>query len=299
MRSYQQTLARPVEIEGIGLHTGVRARVRLCPAPAYTGLLFRRVDLDGFEIPAAPRYVAHVSYATTLVRAGVMVATVEHLLAALYACGVDNAIIELDALEVPILDGSAAPFVELLARAGRRTLDAPRHYLRVRKPIRVGDDRARIVLAPDVGLRIRCTIEFAHPMIGRQYRETILTEETFAAELAPARTFGFLEDVQKLRDMGLIRGGSLQNAIVLDREGLLNPDGLRFPDEFVRHKMVDLLGDLALIGHPVLARVDAWRPGHAVNTAAVATLLRDPTAWELVAGESVGAVPIGSHAEGA
>lgn len=282
MRSLQQTLARPVEVEGIGLHTGVHARLRVCPAPAYTGLLFRRVDLDGFEIPASPQYVAHVSYATALVRAGVMVATVEHLLAALYACGVDNAIIELDALEVPILDGSAAPFVELLARAGRRTLDAPRQYLRVRKPIRVGDGQKHITLTPDTCFRLSCTIEFMHPMIGRQHQELIVTEETFVEELAPARTFGFLEDVEKLRQMGLIRGGSLQNAVVLTRDGLLNPEGLRFPDEFVRHKMVDLLGDLALLGRPLLARVEAWRPGHAMNATAVATLLRDPTTWELL-----------------
>jgi len=283
MRSLQRTLARPVEIEGIGLHTGVRTRLRLCPAPAYTGLLFRRTDLDGFEIPASPQYVARVSYATALVRAGVMIATVEHLLAALYACGVDNAIIEMDNLEVPILDGSAAPFVQMLARAGLRTSDAPRHYVRVRKPIQIGDAHKRILLSPDTAFRVSCVIEFPHPMIGRQQQELVVTEETFAEALAPARTFGFLEEVETLRQKGLIRGGSLQNAIVLDRAGLLNPEGLRFPDEFVRHKIVDLIGDLALIGRPLLARVEAWRPGHALNTAAVAALLRDPEAWELVA----------------
>jgi UDP-3-O-[3-hydroxymyristoyl] N-acetylglucosamine deacetylase len=283
MRSLQRTLARPVEIEGIGLHTGVRTRLRLCPAPAYTGLLFRRTDLDGFEIPVSPQYVARVSYATALVRAGVMVATVEHLLAALYACGVDNAIIEMNNLEVPILDGSAAPFVQMLARAGLRTSDAPRHYVRVRKPIQIGDAHQRILLSPDPAFRVSCVIEFPHPIIGQQQRELVITEETFVEELAPARTFGFLEDVETLRQKGLIRGGSLQNAIVLDRAGILNPEGLRFPDEFVRHKIVDLIGDLALIGHPLLARVEAWRPGHALNTAAVAALLRDPEAWELVA----------------
>jgi len=290
MCSLQHTLARPVEIEGIGLHTGVHARLRLCPAPAYTGLRFRRLDLDGFEIPAAPHYVAHVSYATALVRAGVMIVTVEHVLAALYACGVDNAIIELDALEVPILDGSAAPFVHMLAHAGRRTLDAPRLYLRVRNPIRIGDGQKWLIFSPDTTLRVSCAIEFAHPLIGRQHRELVITEETFMRELAPARTFGFLEDVQTLRQRGLIRGGSLQNAVVLDRDGILNPEGLRFPDEFVRHKLVDVLGDLALIGYPLLARVEAWRPGHALNTMAVATLLRTPQAWELVELESVHAI---------
>ncbi len=281
MRSRQTTLARPVEIEGIGLHTGVHARVRLRPAPAYTGFLFRRTDLEGFEIPASPEYVAHVSYATALVRAGVMIMTVEHLLAALYACDVDNALIELDAPEVPILDGSAAPFVQMIARAGRALLDAPRHYVRVRKCLRVGDAEKHITLSPDWTLRVSCTIEFAHPFVGRQHQEVILTEEVFAQELAPARTFGFLEDVEMLRRRGLIRGGSLQNAIVLDHTRILNPEGLRFPDEFVRHKIVDLLGDLALLGHPLLARVEAWRPGHALNNAAVAALLRDPEAWEL------------------
>jgi UDP-3-O-[3-hydroxymyristoyl] N-acetylglucosamine deacetylase len=170
----------------------------------------------------------------------------------------------------------------MLARAGRRTLDAPRLYLRVRHPIGVGDAQKRLTFSPDTTLRVSGTIEFAHPAIGRQHRELVITEKTFVQELAPARTFGFLEDVQTLRQMGLIRGGSLQNAIVLDRDGILNPEGLRFPDEFVRHKLVDVLGDLALIGYPVLAHVEAWRPGHALNTMAVATLLRTPHAWELV-----------------
>lgn len=278
----QTTIAQPVEVSGVGLHTGAEVRLKLCPALAYTGIRFRRVDLDGFEVPASPQYVAHVSYATALVRRGVLVATVEHLLAALFGCQVDNAIIELDGLEVPIMDGSAAPFVNLIREAGVVTLDAPRQYLRILKPVQVKDEDRSLLIKPAPVLSIQCTIEFDHPLIGRQQREMAVVQETFVREIAPARTFGFLQEVESLRKMGLIRGGSLENAIVLTQDGLLNPEGLRFPDEFVRHKIIDLIGDLALLGRPVLGRLEAVKTGHALHNALVAKLLRDPQAWELL-----------------
>lgn len=278
----QTTIKHPVEVRGVGLHTGVRVHIRLCPAPAYTGIVFCRTDLDRFEIPARPEYVAHVSYATTLVRRGVMISTVEHLLSALAGCGVDNVLIEIDSLEVPILDGSAQPFVEMIEASGKEMLDAPRSYLRVRKTLTVEDGNKRLIIHPHPTFTVSGTIDFAHPLIGRQTISLSVDESTYAREIAPARTFGFLREVEGLRRMGLIRGGSLENAIVLDGEGILNPEGLRFADEFVRHKVLDLIGDLALLGYPLLGRVEAERPGHALNTTAVRKLLSDPLAWELI-----------------
>jgi UDP-3-O-[3-hydroxymyristoyl] N-acetylglucosamine deacetylase len=285
MLQRQTTLGGSAGAEGIGLHTGAHARIRLCPAPAYTGIVFRRTDLDSFEIPAAPQYVAHVSYATALVRKGVMVGTIEHLMAALYASGIDNAVVEISSLEVPILDGSAKPFVEMINRAGKVELDASRQYLRVRKHIELTEGQKRITISPDATFHLSLTINFDHPMIGRQHRDTLVDPATFAADLAPARTFGFLEEVDELRRMGLVRGGSLENAVVLNGDRVLNEDGLRFPDEFVRHKLIDMIGDLALVGKPMLARIVAERTGHALNNALVSRLLNDREAWELVEAE--------------
>ncbi|MCL6481437.1 MAG: UDP-3-O-acyl-N-acetylglucosamine deacetylase [Firmicutes bacterium] len=277
---YQTTIARPVEIAGIGLHTAVPARLRLVPAPAGTGIVFRRTDLDDFQIEARAENVARVSYATSLMKRGVLISTTEHLLAALYACGIDNIIVELDAIEVPILDGSSQPFIELLARAGLRRLRRRRRYLQVLRPLEVAEDGRRICIAPAETFSIRCFIDFPHPRIGAQQVELCVHRESFARELAPARTFGFLDDVERLRALGLIRGGSLQNAIVLTRDGILN-DGLRFPDEFVRHKALDLIGDLALLGWPLLGRVEAHKAGHALHVALVSRLLADRSLWKL------------------
>lgn len=287
MVSRQTTIGRAVEVSGHGLHTGVPARVRLCPAPAYTGIVFCRTDLERFEVPARPEYVAHVSYATTLIRRGVVISTVEHLLSALAGCGVDNVVVEIDSLEVPILDGSALPFVEMIEASGKVLLDAPRSYLRVRKSVAIERGNRRIAVLPDERFSVAGSIDFAHPLIGRQSFSLSLDETTYRREVAPARTFGFLRDVEELRRMGLVRGGSLANAIVLTSEGILNPEGLRFADEFVRHKVLDLIGDLALVGWPLRGRVEAERPGHALNTALVGKLLSDPHAWELVADDAI------------
>lgn len=278
----QTTLGRAVSASGHGLHTGEPVSITLKPAPAYTGYVFRRTDLNNFEIPAAPQYVARVSYATTLMRQGVMIATVEHLLAALAGSHVDNCIIEIDSLEVPILDGSAEPFIDLIEQAGRAELEAPRQFLRVLKRVDVVDGNRRMSISPAAQFSVACLIEFPHPLIGTQRYDIHLVNGQFTQEIASARTFGFLNEIDALRGSGLIRGGSLENAVVLTPEGgILNGEGLRYTDEFVRHKIIDIIGDLALFGMPVLGRVEAERTGHGVHTALVSRVLRDDSAWEI------------------
>jgi UDP-3-O-[3-hydroxymyristoyl] N-acetylglucosamine deacetylase len=275
---YQLTIQRPVEIDGVGLHTAVRSHVRLAPAPADTGIVFRRVDLDGFEIEAHVRNVARVSYATSLMKQGVLLSTVEHVLAALYSCGVDNVYVELDALELPILDGSSQPYIDLLAQAGTRTLRRRRRYIRVTKPLEFSDGDRRIGIYPCEEFRVHCFVDYDHPAVGPQEVEMVVDRESFSHELAPARTFGFMKDFAGLQAMGLIRGGSVENAIVLDNDSILNGP-LRFPDEFGRHKALDLIGDLALVGRPLKARIVAHKAGHALHTQLVTRLLADRSLW--------------------
>jgi len=276
---YQTTIQRPIEAEGVGLHTAVHCKMRLLPAPADTGIVFRRVDLDNFEVEALGRNVARVSYATSLMKQGVWLSTTEHLLAALYSSGIDNVCVELDALELPILDGSAQRFIEMLDEAGLRRLRKPRRYLRVARPLEFSDGDRRIGIYPCDEFRVKCVIDFPHRLIGHQTTELIVTAESFRRELASARTFGFVEEVERLRAQGLVRGGSLDNAIVLTRHGVMNPEGLRFPDEFARHKTLDLIGDLALLGLPLQASVVAHKAGHALHTQLVMRLLSDPSLW--------------------
>ena len=276
--AFQTTIERPVETTGIGLHTAVKTRLRLVPAPADAGITFRRVDLDNFEIEAHVRNVARVSYATSLMKKGVLLSTTEHLLAALYACGVDNVYCEINNLEVPILDGSAQPFIAMLEQAGVRRLRKRRRYLKVTRPLEFADGDRRIGIYPADDFRVRCFIDFTHPLIRRQEVELVVSRATFSALLASARTFGFVDEVERLRAAGLIRGGSLENAIVLSKEGILNGE-LRFPDEFGRHKTLDLIGDLALVGRPLKALVVAHKAGHALHTQLVTRLLADKTLW--------------------
>jgi UDP-3-O-[3-hydroxymyristoyl] N-acetylglucosamine deacetylase len=276
--SYQTTIEKPVATNGVGLHTAVKSHLRLAPAPANTGIVFRRVDLDNFEIEAHVRNVARVSYATSLMKKGVLLSTTEHLLAALYSCGVDNIYIELDALELPILDGSSQPFIEMLAEAGIRRLRKRRRYMKIVKPLEFSEGGRRIGIYPADDFRVRCFVEYAHPSVGAQEIELRVGRESFSRMLAPARTFGFVQDFEGLRRMGLIRGGSLDNAIVLNENGVVNGP-LRFPDEFGRHKALDLIGDLALVGRPLLARVEAHKAGHALHTQLVTRLLADPSLW--------------------
>ncbi|MFQ5694473.1 MAG: UDP-3-O-acyl-N-acetylglucosamine deacetylase [Terriglobia bacterium] len=285
---FEQTIERPVETSGTGLHTGVHCRLRLLPAPSGTGVVFRRVDLDGFELEARAANIARVSYATSLMKKGVLISTTEHLLAALYASAIDNVYVELDNLELPILDGSARPFVQLIDAAGRTPQRRRRRYLEILRPIEVcagepgsPDFRAiGVYPAPGgAGLALDYTIDFPHPLIGRQQLGFELNETTFARRLSGARTFCFHDQIDQLRQMGLIRGGTLDCAVVLTADGLLNHNGLRYPDEFCRHKALDLIGDLALLGRPLVGRVVACRAGHALHTALVLKLLRARTAW--------------------
>jgi len=278
----QHTIAAPASVSGIGLHTGVKVNLRLTPAPTNTGIVFRRIDLEGFAIEVQARNIARVSYATSLMKKGVLIWTTEHLLSALAASQVDNVYVELDNLEVPVLDGSALPFCRLIAKAGLRRQRARRTYAKVLKPVEVVEGARRLAVYPSATLRITCRIDFPHPLIGEQSLDFVPALGNYEAEIAPARTFGFLEEVEMLRRSGLIRGGSLENALVLSREGVMNPEGLRFPDEFCRHKVLDLIGDLALLGHPLVGHVEAERSGHTLHSALVERLLREKGSWELV-----------------
>jgi UDP-3-O-[3-hydroxymyristoyl] N-acetylglucosamine deacetylase len=275
----EQTIAEPLEFSGLGLHSGAPVTMRLLPAPAGSGIVFRRTDLDNFEIPATGRNVAKVSYATSLMRQGVLISTTEHLLSALIGMGIDNVIVELDNLELPILDGSALPYVEAFHRAGIREQRRKREALRVLHPVEVREGEKFIGVYPGAGSRVSYTIDFPAP-IGRQETCVDLAAETYGTEIAPARTFGYKADEKKLRDMGLIRGASAENAIILNGRGPVNGP-LRFTDEFVRHKVLDLIGDLALAGRRLEGHVTAVRAGHAMHTALVARLLKDRSAWEL------------------
>jgi UDP-3-O-[3-hydroxymyristoyl] N-acetylglucosamine deacetylase len=279
----QTTIAAPVEAEGLGLHTAVPVRLRLLPAPPDTGYVFVRTDLDGFELPASVEAVAHCSYATTLMRTGVMLSTVEHLLAALRGLGVDNCYVEVDNLELPIMDGSSEAFAGMVLRAGVAEQPAARRALRVRERVEVEQGNRRVSVEPFDGWEIDCTVDFMHPLIGRQHmRFDALDAEAFRREIAPARTFGFTEEIEALRRANLIRGGSLDNAIVLAPERMLNETPLRYADEFVRHKILDIIGDLALLGMPPLGLVRAERSGHLLHAALMSKLLRTEAAWEIV-----------------
>jgi len=279
---FETTIQRPVIARGIGLHSGVPVFIRVLPAPVSTGIVFLRTDLDNFPVPASWRYVARVSYATSLMRKGVLISTTEHLLSVFYSSGIDNAYIEIDNLEVPILDGSGRPFVDLIREAGVRLYRRKRRYLRIRRPISVEDHGKRITILPDETFRLTCEILFPHPQVGKQTLEMEVTPERYATEIAPARTFGFSYELDQMRNMGLIRGASLENAVCFDRDRVMNPEGLRFPDECCRHKALDLIGDLALMGKPLLGHVIAERAGHAMHAQLVARIMSDPTLYEII-----------------
>lgn len=285
---FQSTIARETCTQGVGLHTGVFGRVALLPAPADTGIVFRRTDLENFRIEAHGHNVARVSYATSLMKQGVLLSTTEHLLAAIYSCGVDNIYVDIDSIEVPILDGSAEPFMQMLERAGLRKLRRRRKYLKVLKALEVEEGDRRIGIYPANEFRVRCYVDFAHPLVGKQELEMVVSPESFRQLLARARTFCFERDIEPLRSMGLIRGGSLENAIVLTNDGVMNGP-LRFEDEFGRHKALDLIGDLALVGLPLLARVEAHKAGHSLHTQLVSRLLADPSLWTITTEEAAAA----------
>jgi UDP-3-O-[3-hydroxymyristoyl] N-acetylglucosamine deacetylase len=276
------TVQRPVEATGVGLHSGVPVTIRILPAPPSTGIVFLRTDLDNFPVPASWRYVARVSYATSLMRQGVLISTTEHLLSVFYSMGVDNAYVEINNLEVPMLDGSGQPFVELIAQAGLKQYRRRKKYLRIRRPVSVEANGKRITILPSDRFLLTCDVYYPHPLIGRQSLDMEVTPERYAQEIAPARTFGFSKELDQMRDMGLIRGANLDNAICFEPDRVLNPGGLRFADECCRHKALDLIGDLALIGKPLLGHVIAERAGHAMHTALVARIMSDPTLYEIL-----------------
>jgi UDP-3-O-[3-hydroxymyristoyl] N-acetylglucosamine deacetylase len=279
----ETTIRRPVEVQGVGLHHGAPVRLRITPAAAATGIVFLRTDLDNTPIPASWEYVERVSYATSLMHPkGIFISTTEHLLSVLYSMHIDNAYIELDNLELPILDGSGLPFVKLLRNAGIYEHRRPRRYMRILRPVSVEAPGKKVSILPSEHFELRCRNFYSHPMVGEQNLQLELTPEIYASEIAPARTFGFEYELEQLRDMGLIRGASLENAVCFTREGVANPEGLRFPDECCRHKALDLLGDLALIGRPLLGCVVAERAGHAMHVALVNKLMSDPSLYEIV-----------------
>ncbi len=279
---FEQTIRSHVDFSGIGLHSGAPVSMRLHPAPAGSGIVFRRTDLDNFEIPANGHNVAKVSYATSLMRGSVLISTTEHLLSALIGYGIDNVIVEVDNLEVPILDGSALPYVQAFQSVGLKVQRRRREYLRILKEVEVRDGSKFIGVYPGTGYSIDYTIDFPAPIGYETFRGDLAVGD-YVRQIAPARTFGFKRDEGMLRNMGLIRGVSDDCAILVGEQGVENGP-LRFVDEFVRHKVLDLIGDLALAGRRIEGRVVAERAGHAMHTALVKQLLRDRSAWELAYG---------------
>jgi UDP-3-O-[3-hydroxymyristoyl] N-acetylglucosamine deacetylase len=285
----QRTLKRRVETSGVGLHSGAQVTVAIGPAPAGTGIVFVRTDTPlRVEIPARVENVVDTRYATTLGREidgeRVTVGTVEHLLSALAGLGVDNARVEIDGPEVPILDGSAAPFVFMIKGAGIRCQEAFKRLLVVRRPVKVRDGVRWARLVPARTFQVTCAIDFDHPLIGRQEMRFTFSDRAYHREVCRARTFGFLSEVEALKAAGLAQGGSLENAVVIDRFSILNSEGLRFPNEFVRHKVLDAIGDLALLGMPVIGHLESHRSGHALNHRLSEALLSDPEAYEILEG---------------
>ncbi len=290
----QRTLKSLVRATGVGLHSGVKVTIVLRPAPAGSGIVFRRVDLEPpVDLAADPFAIGDTRMASCLERDGVKIATVEHLMSALAGLGIDNLFIDVDAAELPIMDGSAAPFVFLLQSAGIEEQNAAKRFLRVKKPVEVKDGDKWARLEPYAGFRLSFSIAFEHPAVAQTGTAVSIdfAEQSYVREVARARTFGFMHDVEALRDVGLALGGSLDNAIVMDEYRVLNAEGLRYADEFARHKLLDAIGDLYLVGHPLLAAFSAHKSGHGLNNALLRALLADQTAWELVSFERPGETP--------
>lgn len=293
----QRTTQQIVTATGVGLHSGTKVELTLRPAPADNGIVFRRVDLDPVvEFPSSATGVGDTRMASTLERDGVRISTVEHLMSALAGLGIDNLYVDVTAEEIPIMDGSASSFVYLLQQAGLREQDAPKKFIRVLKTVEVRDGQGAqekwARLEPYDGFRLKFFIEFNHPAVDAtgQTAEVDFGIESYVNEIARARTFGFMQDVETLRGMGLARGGSLENAIVMDEYRILNSDGLRYDNEFVRHKILDAVGDLYLVGHPLLAAYVAHKSGHALNNRLLRALLEQPDAYEIVSFPSASAV---------
>jgi UDP-3-O-[3-hydroxymyristoyl] N-acetylglucosamine deacetylase len=280
---YQCTLANPVTISGIGLHSGRSISMTLRPAEAGTGIIFHRSEGEQtVSIEAVSRNVIDTRMATVIGKNGLSVSTIEHLMAALTASGIDNLNIDIDGPEIPIMDGSAAYFIKEIETVGLRILPKSRKYLAIRKPVTVIDGEKRVSLIPSRFYRLSFDIAFDHPCIALQHKSYKVSADTFRRDIAPARTFGFLQEVEYLKANGLARGGSLDNAVVIGEKEVLNPEGLRFQDEFVRHKILDAIGDFSLLGYPLLGHIKAYKAGHDINHQTVEHLLAHPEAWKLV-----------------
>jgi UDP-3-O-[3-hydroxymyristoyl] N-acetylglucosamine deacetylase len=278
---HQQTLARPVTCAGIGVHSGKHTRIIIQPAPVNHGIRFRRLDLPGTpDIQALFKTVVDTSLATVVGRDGAIVSTIEHLMAAFSGLSIDNALVEIDGYEMPIMDGSAETFALEITRAGIQQQDSPRWYFVMTRPVRFEEGDKFVEIVPGKGFTINCTIEFDHPLIGRQEISFDPIHENFSEKISPARTFGFLQDLEYLKRFSLGRGGSLDTAVVIDKDTILNPGGLRFPDEFVRHKLLDSLGDFSLLGMPIQGHITTYKSGHALNHAFIKELLSQKDAWE-------------------
>jgi UDP-3-O-[3-hydroxymyristoyl] N-acetylglucosamine deacetylase len=281
----QRTLKNTIRATGVGLHTGEKVLMTLGPAPVDAGILFRRIDLDPVaQLRADGMYVGETTLGTTLVQDGVRVATIEHLMSALAGLGVDNAMVELSATEVPIMDGSAGPFVFLIQSAGIAEQPAAKRFIRIRRPVEVRDGDKWARFTPFDGFKVNFEIEFDHPMFKRHLQSASMDFATtsFLREVSRARTFGFMRDLEYLRAHNLGRGGSLDNAIVLDDYRILNDDGLRYENEFVRHKILDAIGDLYLLGHSVIGEFSGYKSGHGLNNMLLRELVRNEAAWEEV-----------------
>ena len=291
----QRTLKNVIRATGVGLHTGKKVLLTLRPASANTGIIFRRVDLDpAVEIPAKPKYVGDTSLSTTLVKDNIRISTVEHLLSALAGFGIDNAFVDLTADEVPIMDGSAGPFVFLIQSAGIVEQNAAKKFLRIKEKIRVDKDEKWAMLEPFDGFKVGFSIEFDHPVFNQNncHAEIDFSTTSFVKEVSRARTFGFMRDVELLRQKNLVLGGSLDNAVVVDDYRILNEDGLRYADECVKHKILDAIGDLYLLGHSLIGAFKGYKSGHALNNTLIRELLLNEDAWELVSFETEYKAPI-------
>lgn len=291
----QRTLKNTIRATGVGLHTGDKVYLTLRPAEPDSGIRFRRVDLEEpVTIDATPENVGETMLSTTLVQHGVKISTVEHLLSAFAGLGIDNAIIDVSAAEVPIMDGSAGPFVFLLQSAGVEEQDRPKQYLRIKRPVRVQDGDKWAAFEPFNGFKVTFTIDFEHPAFEDHLKTAVMdfSTTTFVKEVSRARTFGFMKDIDRLRQNNLALGGSMENAIVVDDDKVLNEDGLRYADEFVKHKILDAIGDLYLLGHSLIGGYVGYKSGHGLNNKLLRTLLQDPEAWEMVTFDSDEDAPI-------
>jgi len=291
----QRTLKNVIRATGVGLHTGEKVYLTLRPAAPETGIVFRRVDLDpAIDVPARPENVSDTRLSTTLERDGVKISTVEHLMSAFAGLGIDNAYVDLTAAEVPIMDGSAGPFVFLIQSAGIEEQGTPKRFIRIKKRVQIQDGDKWVRFEPLNGFKVSFTIDFDHPIFKNsvQVASVDFSTTSFVKEVSRARTFGFMQDLEALRDAGLARGGSLDNAIVMDSFHILNEDGLRYEDEFVKHKVLDAIGDLYLLGHPLIGAFSAHKSGHSLNNILLREMVSDETAWDLVSFDDVSQAPI-------